>query len=76
MRKQLQALENETKLKDTKLHSTLVQLSQKETELERALGKISDLHTQITLLTADIHNSKVCYNLLNIVCHFIKLGTC
>lgn len=59
MRKQLQALEKETKLKDTKLHSMLVQFSQKETELERALGKISDLHTQIALLTADIDNNKV-----------------
>lgn len=59
MRKQIEGLEQESKSKEAKMHSTTVQLTQKEAELERAMGKVSDLQTQLVLLTADVENYKV-----------------
>ena len=59
MRKQIEGLEQENKSKEAKLHNTSVQLTQKEAELERAMGKVSDLQTQLVLLTADVENYKV-----------------
>lgn len=69
MRKQIEVLEIETKSKEVKLHSTAVQLTQKEAELERALGKMSDLQTQVALLNADVDNNKVL-----IVCDILMLN--
>lgn len=59
MRKQIQELEKDTKTINAKLHTATVQLTQKEAELERSLGKISDLQTQVALLNADVDNNKV-----------------
>lgn len=46
-------------MRESKLHATIIQLTQKEGELEKALGKVSDLQTQVSLLMADIDNNKV-----------------
>lgn len=59
MRKQVEGLEQENKSKEAKMHHTSVQLTQKEAELERTMGKVSDLQTQLVLLTADVENYKV-----------------
>lgn len=58
MRKQVEGLEQENKSKEAKMHHTSVQLTQKEAELERTMGKVSDLQTQLVLLTADVENYK------------------
>ena len=59
LRQQLQDKEEDLRVKESKLHSTEIQLKLKETELERANSKATEVQTQIALLSSDVENYKV-----------------
>ena len=64
LRQQLQDKEEELRVKESKLHSTdhEIQLKLKETELERANSKATEVQAQIALLSSDVENYKVMYS--------------